>query len=225
MAKLHILQLILLTSCILIFNTSDTNATFPYQLTKFIRPWMKTYNKNFEQVAALVMTDTKSLNDFVFKPSPISYEHPSLKIQPYPSQMINSVVALPKNGKHAEERVLEQFFPLLEQYRENHSGSDPTSILLYTYYFPCFERFSKKHPYSCTSLISDFVKSHAEELNKLHETKFSVAYSDDDTSNVSGCICDVEKTKEIFEKLGIDISKIPLEFIQRMKLMSMINRE
>ena len=224
MAKLHILQLILLTWCILIFNTSDTNATFPNQLTKLIRPWMKTYNKNYQQVAALVMTDTKSLNDFVFKPSPISYEHPSLKIQPYPSQMINSVVALPRKGKHAEERVLEQFSPLLEHYRENF-GTDPTSILLYTYYFPCFERISKKHPHSCTDLISNFVKLHAEELNKLQETEFSVAYSDDDNLNFNGCSCDVEKTKEIFKKLGIDISKIPLEFIQRMKLMSMINRE
>ena len=225
MAKLHILQLILLTWCILSFNTSDTNATFSNQLKKLIKPWMKTYNKNYQQVAALVMTDSTSLNNFVFEPSPISYEHPKLKIQPYPSQMINSVVALPLDGKHAEERVLERFSPLLEHYRKNHFGLDPTSILLYTYYFPCFERFSKKHPHSCTSLISDFVKLHAEELNELQDTKFYVAYSNDNTLNFNGCSCDIEKTKQVFKTSGIDLVKIPWESIQRMKFLSMINRE
>ena len=142
--------------------------------------------------------------------------------------MINSVVALPLDGKHgsihAEERVLEQFFPLLEHYRKNF-GTDPTSILLYTYFFPCFERISKKHPQSCTSLISDFVDSHATELNELKDTKFYVAYSNDKTLKFRGCSCNIEKTKEEFEKTGVDIIKIPLELIQRKKLMSVINRE
>ena len=140
--------------------------------------------------------------------------------------MINSVTSMPYRGKHAEERVLKRFPKLLENYR-NHFKSNPNYIILYTYFFPCFERISKKHPHSCTSLISNFYADNAEQLRKLNseDIKFILAYSNDSTLDFKGCSCDIEKTKKILKELGIDIVKIPWKSIQRMKFLSMINRE
>ena len=87
MAKLHILQLILLTWCILIHNTSGTDQKFVEKLQNVMQKWVKGYNNNYQQFAMLLMTNSiqsrcsKFLDNFYFMP-PISYDKVKTRIQP-----------------------------------------------------------------------------------------------------------------------------------------------
>ena len=215
MTKLQILQMILVTSCILIYTTpadaiEHENEFRQMMRKKVIDPlckWAKSYHN--EQFGVLLLTDFNLKDWESFKPIPninIKKKYGvNKRAQPiYNDRMFNYYAALPLNDVHSEDRVLLKYDTLLKEYKKY--KFDPKHVVLYTYFLPCPD---------CTNIITKFYVDHANHFNKKG-IDFIVAYSADTGLNY----LKPDETIDAFEKNKIKHVKIPLEHF-----MSRINRE
>ena len=237
MAKLQILQAVLVTWCMLLLNTSEAIKKEQEQkLVNFIKSrvipkfhgWTHKYSANANQFAVMMMMDSDSdWDSFEFKPD-IVQEMNKLKIQPDDkSKMKNYFAAMPfKKGKppimHSEHRILNTFNDLLNAYKI-HSNKNPEAVVLYTYNLPCYERVTKK-THACTDLLKEFHDKQKDAA--LDGVDFIVAYTKDN-GNFRGCKCNKQQTVKKFEDAKLDLVQVPYNdlksLIQRMyEFMTMI---
>ena len=231
MAKLQILQVVLVTWCMLLFNTSEAIKN-EQELVNFIkssvipklRGWTLKYGSNADQFAVMMMMDSDSdWDSFVFTPDVVQ-EKNTLKIQPDDrSEIKNYFAAMPRDGKHSEQRILNIFNDLLNAYKDSHDNKNPKAVVLYTYYLPCYERDSTKY-HACTDLLEEFHDKQKDAA--LNGVDFVVAYTKDN-GNFRGCSCNEEETKNKFKQAGLDLVQVPYNdlksLIQRMyEFMTMI---
>ena len=211
MAKLQILQVVLVTWCMLLFNTSEAIQN-EQELVNFIKSsvipkfhgWTHTYSSNADQFAVMMMMDSDSdWDSFVFTPDVVQLKN-VLRIQPDDmSKIKNYFAAMPKSWKHSEQRILDTFNDLLNAYKGSHSNKNPKAVVLYTYNLPCYEKNNPKYP-SCTGLLVEF---HNKQQNAaLNGVDFVVAYTDaGNNGNFRGCSCNEAETKMKFEQAKLDL--------------------
>ena len=140
MAKLQILQVVLVTWCMLLLNTSEAIKN-EQELVNFIkssvipklRGWTLKYGSNADQFAVMMMMDSDSdWDSFVFTPDVVQ-EKNNLKIQPDDKSKIkNYFAAMPRDGYHSEQRILYQFNKILNAYKGSHNNKNSKAVVLYT---------------------------------------------------------------------------------------------
>ena len=253
MTKLQILQVILVTWCILIYTTPadaiENEDQFVQMMeTKVINPfrlWIKSYRETYNQFGVLLMmdsnTDWKS-----FCPSPTICEEKNCeyydvyskkykrynndmrkeRVQPYQrGSMLNYIAALPLRNKNKNNKNEHSEDRVLQEF----------SLLLHQYK----GRNSNNNPKAvvlytyylpcrdCTDIITEFYTKNAR-LFKVSQPKidFIVAYSDDTYPKL-----EVDYTIQKFKEKKIELVKVPYpdnyfkSFIKKIKFMSRINRE
>ena len=213
MAKLHVLQIVLVTWCMLLFSTSEAIKN-EQELVNFIkssvipklRGWTLKYGSNADQFAVMMMMDSDTdWDSFVFTPA-IVQEKNDLKTQPDDRSKINNYfAAMPRDKKHSEQRVLNTFDDLLNKYKASHSNNGPQAVVLYTYYLPCYERDSTKY-HACTDLLTEFHDK--QKTANLNGVDFVVAYTKDN-GNFRGCSCNRQETENKFKQAGLDLIQVP----------------
>ena len=217
MAKLQIIQAVLaVTWCIMLCNTSEAaiknkNNFIQFMERNVIPPfqrWTQGFGPNSHQFAVMLLMDSNSnWNTFNFVPS--IDQKKDINCRELPCQMVNYFAALPKNGQHSEQRIINKFHELLMAYKHNKKGHNPKAVVLYTWYLPCCSRLSQKYKYkTCTTLLSDFEKQHLAKAG----VKFIVAYTKlakENGEKFIGCEINSVVTTKAFKDAGIELVKVP----------------
>ena len=222
MTKLQFLQAVLVVWCVVIYSTSEAVVQHEEQFKQFIKTKVigkfKTWaNVGFQstQFAVMLLMDTDmNWNSFKYLPEQPQAIDSSKKEQPREGDRVNYYVALPNDGEHSEERLLNNFEDLLNAYKSKNNEQNPVTVVLYTWYCPCCTR---KYNYgsgwvcndlSCTNKLVDFYKEKLEDQG-IH---LIVAYSKEkklNNQNFSSCIVNKQRTKQLFDDEGIDLVHVP----------------
>ena len=213
MAKLQFLQAVMVVWCVVIYSTSEAVKN-PKAFKQFVQnrviatfqPWAQNYGQNSNQFAAMLLMNTDTNWDtFNYNPTP-TQQALNARAQPTRAQMVNYYAALPKDSKHSEQRIFNSFKCLLSAYKKHNQGAKPQTLLLYTWYLPCYTRISTKYS-GCTNIVLN-------NFNRLQRNPATrgmnlvVAYTDAN-GNFQGCSCNKEQTTQQFKNAGIDLVHVP----------------
>ena len=154
-------------------NEADFRNFMQDKVVGPFKKWAEQFRS--KQFAVMLLMDSDSnWNQFQYDP-PLN--NPSVNKErewPADGKIVNYYAALPKNHKHSEARILDNFEILLKNYI-NKKHAKPKAIVLYTWYKPC-SHYHPKHT-NCMTLLTQF----AEALPKmgLDGVKMIVAYTEE----------------------------------------------
>ena len=219
MTKLQFLQAVLVVWCVVIYSTSEAVVQNEEEFKQFIknrvinkfRPWAQSYGQNSKQFAVMLLMDAdKNWTSFKYLPEQPQLIDVSKREQPREGDRVNYYVALPNDGEHSEERLLNNFDNLLNAYKSKNIGQNPVAVM-YTWYCPCCTRIYNNwlcNDKSCTNKLVDFYKKKLQGQG-IH---LIVAYSKEkklNGQNFSNCIVNKQRTKQLFDDEKIDLVHVP----------------